>query len=221
MDDLHRAEGASRSRDDGFTLVETLVVVGLLAVVVGITATTFTSLLRTTDGVRARNEATEQLRTATDAITRNLRSAARPSGQVTPIVGVAQHNLFVTTSMLGANPEPMWVAVGAFGGRLYEQVRAPDGNGRYPTSNIVRTRVLAEDLVAASDLMFRYFSHDEHGNRVALPFDAFGRLSAADRDRVEVVVVTVAVRPDAGRVEDRTAEITTEVRLPNVQFERR
>lgn len=211
-----------RPRDAGVTLVELMVVLAVLAVVATLTTTSMMTLLRSTDGVRSRNEVTQQLRVATDAIARDVRSAARPEGHVGPIVRRAEADRLTLTTLLGAEGEPRWVDIRLLPtGRLLEEVRTRAPDGRYLPANRISRRTLADGVVPGSAPLFQYFSSDESGNRVPLSLQADGRLSGEDLDRLELVLVTLAVAQDGGRVADTSTEVTTEVRLVNVQLERR
>ena len=62
-------------RQDGFTLVEMLVVLGLVTVIATISSTIMIATLRTTRQQQARNGADAQLRTALERVSRTLREA--------------------------------------------------------------------------------------------------------------------------------------------------
>jgi prepilin-type N-terminal cleavage/methylation domain-containing protein len=70
---------AAPNREDGFTLVEVLIVSVLMLVVLGATLTALTSFERATAANQRQNTGQDQIRNAMDLMTRDLRNLASPT----------------------------------------------------------------------------------------------------------------------------------------------
>ncbi len=83
---LHRALRAARHDDTGISLVEVLVTMVVSSVLLAAISAMVINGVRTADAANQRNDATAQMRTATDRMTKQLRTAASYDGSVKPFI---------------------------------------------------------------------------------------------------------------------------------------
>jgi type II secretory pathway pseudopilin PulG len=84
----------TRLRDEGgFTVVELLAAMAIMVIILGATLTALDTSARTTQATAAQNDAQDALHTAVDGISRELRSAASPGLQATPVVRAQGNDL--------------------------------------------------------------------------------------------------------------------------------
>jgi type II secretory pathway pseudopilin PulG len=118
-------------RDDGFTLVELLLVCVISLVIFGLTLTAWSSFYRSNTAVEKQDENAEQARVALDRAARQLRNLANPTvNATTTIVRASDYDFIFQTS----DPAKTWVrycvdAPGTAGATLWE---SEDGDAIMP-----------------------------------------------------------------------------------------
>lgn len=220
-----------RGGDDGFTLVEMMVVVGLSMMVMAVVGTTMVLGLRTTAATQDRLENADASRVATTSMTKELRTAIDPdsvAGLQCP--SCASTAVFVATASAisfyanegvdltaGGAPQRVTYEVQQLGtgtqAQLVETVQAPTVSGTtfaYCTPGpgcAVRSRVLARGLAWPPQQLFRYYDASV-SEMSALPLTgaALGRVDSID------LTLRVDVRDDP-KVPATTT--TVRVALPN------
>jgi type II secretory pathway pseudopilin PulG len=109
-------------REDGFTLVELLLVCIISLAIFGMTLTAWASFYRSNTSVEKQNENAEQARVALDRAARQLRNLANPTvNAITTIVRASDYDFIFQTS----DPAKTWVrycvdAPGTAGATLWE-----------------------------------------------------------------------------------------------------
>lgn len=211
--------------DDGFTLVEMVVVIGILGIVLAMVQTTLVFSQRTVSGTGVRITEEGQAKTAIDAVSKLLRTAVLPSqlnatgSSATAaafIQGTKNSVQFYANINNDANtmgPSQVSYTLSA-SGTLTETVRPPDAhaatNYNYtytctpgPTCPVT-TRVLAYN-VSTTQTMFTYYT--KSGAAIT---DA--TLTAAELTSVDSIDVVIQVK-SSSTVQATT--LTERVTLPN------
>ncbi|MFP4148933.1 MAG: type II secretion system protein J [Nitriliruptoraceae bacterium] len=216
---------------DGFSLVELLVTIAILAVVLsGLTAGAI-SIYRASSFVDLSTTDQNEARTAISVLSRDIRAAAPVRPSTDPAFLVAQPNEAIFTANLNDSIRPrlvrFWIDEDR---RLIEDATPPDPGTDPETGldwdveNDAVVRYIAAFVVNDATLpLFRYF--DQNG--VELTYsesDACSGpdggtvpppcLTAENRQRIALVELTLVVSSDPG---DRVGEftVTHRVRLPN------
>jgi prepilin-type N-terminal cleavage/methylation domain-containing protein len=109
-----------RSREGGFTVIELMITIALLAVIVGATLSVLESTMRTSSFSQQRVQTVDQLRLALDSMTKEIRQARA----VNPGSNTSRLNFTVYV-----NGHPTDVAYYVEGSLLYREVQ-PAGSGR-------------------------------------------------------------------------------------------
>ena len=216
----------------GVTLVEVVIVTGLLAVVLGMAQEALILTTRTVGDNAVRLDESQQAKTATEAMSQSLRTAILPkqlSGTCTGcavaafIAGGAKsvqfyaninNDLAVPTSGTTTfGPRKVTYTL-ATNGTLTETVQPPDVHA-YNNYNFtyctpgptcpIRTRILARNVVTTKAL-FTYYS--KTGATLPVPLES----TASYLQAVDSIDIFLTVRT-AQRVEGTT--VTTRVMLPN------
>ena len=121
--------------EDGFTLIEVLITVTLLAVVIGSMLGVFESVQRSTAFVQNRSEALDSMRLAVDEMTKDIRQATAIAANST------SSYIDMTTYVLGVSKEVVYQASGT---TLTRKV----GTG---TAVTIQTRLTSTNLFAYTD----------------------------------------------------------------------
>ncbi len=216
----------------GVTLIETVVVTAMLAVVLGMAQEALILTSRTVGDNATRLNESQQAKTATEAMSQSLRTSILPkqlSGTCTGCASAAfiagtgnsvqfyanlNNDLVVPTSgTTSFGPRKVAYVLGT-DGTLTETVQAPDVhafdnyNFTYCTpgpSCPVRTRILARNVVTTSNL-FTYYT--KVGATLPVPLESV----PANLQAVDSIDIFITVRT-AQRVEG--SSVTTRVMLPN------
>lgn len=209
--------------DSGYTLMEMVVVVGILGIVLAMVQTTLILTQKTVSGSGQRVDQTSQANVAISSLTKVLRTAVLPSqlsatglssGAAAFIQGTKTSVQFYANINNDANitgPSQVSYAVDA-AGTLTEKIQPPDAhaagnfNYTYNCTTCAVTRVLARN-VSTTLAMFTYYT--KSGATIT---DA--TLTAADLAAVDSVDVVVQVKSSA----TSTIQATTlyeRVTLPN------
>lgn len=223
------ARATSRARrEDGLTLAELLVTVGILTVVLTVALSSSLTLFRSSQRVEERNLNADQARLGVAALSQDLRAATPPVGMAATqvIFPVAEPSRAVFYARVGAaagtvtvDAQPTVVPIRIELARntvdqLVETRTTPAISGTtvtYPAQN-ARTRVIAQDVRnPANRPIFRYAQVDGT-DRVLLP--STGTLSQAQRRSIRSVSIDLVVARDRGAT-GPAYELTTEVRIPN------
>jgi prepilin-type N-terminal cleavage/methylation domain-containing protein len=202
--------------DDGFTLVELLVAMGLFLVLSSLVMTSVLSMSRATTDVKQFTNINEQARIATERLTRELRQAKEVSGAVLPATVGGDTSLTFGVDFDGsgvvdataADPEVMTYRYDSAAKKL--TLTANDASGT------AVTRPILSEQVSAFKLQFRSSLWKYDGCRVGdspgaplgtkdgvtdwTELDTVcgagnnnGSLDAAELDRVDLVAVTLSV----------------------------
>ena len=228
-----RRPEADAPADAGMTVVELLVVIGLLSVLTVIVFNTAILAARTVDRVSTRLDNSTSGEVAMENITKTLRTAVRP-GQLSTVCTGCTTYAFVAASPTravfyanlnntGAGParttlevvEGTGTAAGTGQLRVTSEqpVVAADGSYAYCTPGPGCTptqRVVAQGLVWPSPTVFRYL--DLGG--AAVPGSP---VAGADLAKIASVDVQVQVRTKTG-ARYTTASLQQRVRLPNAEI---
>lgn len=199
---LRRTDG-----DNGFTIVEMVVVVSILGIVLAAVQTTLIMAQKTVSGSGARVNQTSQAKTAIDSITKVLRTAVLPSqlngtGAAATAAAFIQGtknsvqfyaNINNDANITGPSRVTYTIDVA---GTLTETIQPPDahaaGNYNYTYCTpgpgcVVPTRVLARNVSTAGAL-FTYYTK----SGVAITDATLTALELASVDSIDVVVLVKA-----------------------------
>jgi len=208
----HKCARHRRRDDQGFTLVELLVVMTLMGLVLGLIATLVSSTLRTSSRARVAATDTSTAATSMDRLTRDLRMAIAPTASTQAFTSASDSDVTFYTA-LGTEPAPLlvrWWLDAA--GVLRRSETRPTGNvppytwsGTPNTTSIVARGV----VVDVSAPLFRYlnptnaivsigcYERTPAPNPCATPLAASPNVSATDLALVAAVDVRLAVRSSA------------------------
>ncbi|WP_380175596.1 type II secretion system protein J [Kineococcus sp. DHX-1] len=206
-------------RDEGLTLVETLITAALTGVVLLIVSTMTISALRTVRGVRGTTNSTADARTASQAVTKALRVAVTPDDTTPAFAQATARSVSFYSSMLRGSdvgnvalPIPTLVSYTVDTSRnCLLETKTPGVSGTPPTwpaSGTASTCLARGTINIDGTPIFAYF--DSSG--AVLTPTATG-LSVADRGRVASVTVQLAVTP-AG--DGKTSTARTSVVMVNL-----
>lgn len=200
-----------RERQAGFTLVELMVSLAILAVILGMLASGAIAMQRANEDVDVRTDNTASTFTAMEAITRHVRAAdvTVDNGPAFEIANAQHARFYVNTDVTEV---PTRVEYQRFAdGRLVRNVTPPtvasSGAVTYPAGNTT-TRVLVTDV--SDQTLFTYLRVDDTNTEVQLPASG---ASEAERRGIHRVRIDLRV----SRNEQRTPgqEISTTVRIPS------
>lgn len=220
MDRVHRIR-----RDEGFSVVELVVVMLVLSIAVAVLTDALASTMRSTRDVEARSEALASARIAVEAITRDLR-AGNPLDAVSP-VSLYDTQVSFTTWCADAGVgscssrnrrHVVWrvadhaltrtVDSGGVGGvQMVRVLAGPTGPAGLPASR--RAGAIVHD---SSEPVFRYY--DARGARLSTSALS-GAPATSFRDCVRTVAVHLGVVPRPGA--PSAYDIDTTVELRNFQ----
>jgi prepilin-type N-terminal cleavage/methylation domain-containing protein len=172
--------GLLREREEGFTLVELLVVMLIFGVIGGVVTTSLVRGLRTSHHVQSRIEAMAELQRGAERIARELRAAC-------PVVELGASTVEVTVLRDGARWDHRFEVEA---GDLNHSIRDASGSVTQPA------RLLVGDVEAGTRFEFR----DQKGELVTDNAKASSVRSA----RV-VLVRSVAAQPDLIEVETQVS----------------
>jgi prepilin-type N-terminal cleavage/methylation domain-containing protein len=210
-------------RQDGYTMVEMMVVVMILGIVLAAVQTTLIMAQKTVSGSGARIDQTQQAKTAVDSITKVLRTAVLPSqlngtgasstaaafiqGTKTSVQFYA--NINNDANIIGPSQVSYAIDVA---GTLTEKIQPPDAhavgnyNYTYNCTTCTASRVLARN-VSTTQTLFTYYMK----NGAAIT-DA--TLTATDLAAVDSIDVIVQVKSSAKSTIQATT-LYARVTLPN------
>jgi type II secretory pathway component PulJ len=161
---------------DGFTLVEVLIVSVLMIVVLGATLTTFNSFQRSVSVNERQNQAQDATRQAMDLMARDLRNLASPSNdeplaldlnEAQQVIFQSEGRVMPAGSLNVANTRRVRYCLSSTGG-LYRQVQTwetaafpdiPDSSA-CPGSAWTETKLVAENVVNDTRPIFTYNAVD-------------------------------------------------------------
>jgi type II secretory pathway pseudopilin PulG len=163
----------SLRQQQGFTLVEVLIVSVLMIVVLGATLTALTSFQQSTATNTRVNEAQEQVRAGLDLMARDLRNLASPTPNLPQAVDRAEPQDLIFQSEGKVKPDGSLNALNTIrvrfcldtaSGNLYRQTQtwtsatapAIPGSTQCPGANWTETRLVSEDVVNNTRPIFNY-----------------------------------------------------------------
>jgi type II secretory pathway component PulJ len=161
---------------DGFTLVEVLIVSVLMIVVLGATLTTFDSFQQSVSVNERQNRAQDTTRNAMDLMARDLRNLASPSkneplaldlNEAQEIIFQSEGRVMPAGSLNAANTQRVRYCLSPTG-TLYRQVQTwttvgfpdPPDNSACPGTGWTTTMLVAESVVNAGRPIFTYNAVD-------------------------------------------------------------
>ena len=210
-------------REEGFTLVELLVTISILALVMGAVTTAVVATQRTVRETDQRYTDLGEARVAMNATSRNVRTAIRLNpGDPAFIDAGPEHLEFYANVDVGAG-DPKRVRLDVQGDDLLETVEdgtVGSGAGANPVrtwtgDGAPRTRTIARNLTNPTDgePLFEYFAQG-----ASTPFATPGdQLPAADQG--DVRQVRIELRVDSDAVPDVAETVlANRVRIPNFYF---
>jgi type IV pilus assembly protein PilW len=124
--------------ESGFSLIEVVITVTLLAIVLGALLTVFESVQRSAAFVQNRSETLDTMRVVVDQMTKEIRQATSVSSSSTDAM------LDMTTYVLGVSKHIVYQAAGS------ELTRTVDGG----TAVVVQTRLTSTSLFTYTDSVF-------------------------------------------------------------------
>jgi type II secretory pathway component PulJ len=167
---------ATMHREDGFTLVEVLVVSVLMIVVLGATLTTFSSFQRNVSVNERQNQAQDATRNAMDLMARDLRNLASPTpgqpqaldlNEAQQVVFQSEGRIMPAGSLNAANTNRVRYCLSPEGG-LYRQIQtwttaafpAVPSSASCPGTAWTDTKLVAENVVNDARPIFTYNAVD-------------------------------------------------------------
>jgi prepilin-type N-terminal cleavage/methylation domain-containing protein len=214
---LRRRLARLRESDDGVTLVELLVVVGLLAIVLAVAQESLILTNRLVGDTAVRNDESQQAKTAVEGISQTMRTAILPkllngtctgcdvaafiSGNAKSVSFYANINndlVIPTAGTTTFGPRRVTYTLGA-DGTLTETLQTPnvhsvsDFNFAYCTpgpSCPVRTRILA----ASRDHPGAVHYYNKSGGQLSVPLEG----STANLQSVDSIDILLTVKPRGG-----------------------
>ncbi|AXV06457.1 hypothetical protein DVS28_a1766 [Euzebya pacifica] len=205
----------SRQRDeDGFSLIELLVGISILAIVGTVVTSTMIVTLRTTESVENTAASSAAVRTAESRVLSLLRSAVHPSSSAVnqpPAIYAGTDWGLGFYSQHGLNPRNPPNEVVLFvnnQNELIERVTTPSGSGpdwTYSTANRTE-RVIARGLTSRS--IFTYYDRNDPG--ASSMTISGGWLNSAQLDSVESMRVEMSLDADDN---PRTTPVTISSRI--------
>ena len=213
------------SSEDGFTLVELLVTVAILALVMGATTTAIISTQRTVRETDQRYTDLGEARVAMDAAGRLVRTAIRLNPRDPAFVSAGPYALAFYANVDVATEDPKQVILQVQGDDLIETVTegdiiaGVDANGE-PRRNwraigTPRTRTIARNLTnsAQGEPVFEYYAQGA-AQPLATPG---GTLPAPDQVDVRHVRIELRIDSDAAPGVRETV-LVNRLRIPNFYF---
>lgn len=203
---------ARAHRDDGFTLVELLVTMSILAVVMMVITSATIFLQRSINETDQRFDDLAQARLAMDAGSKWVRSAitAQPFTQPFTVAQRSQVTLLANIGVAGGTP-PQRVELAVVDGGLRERVwqGTIDSNGDWQQAAAApRVRVIARGVTSAEPFTFE----TADGTDITPADDT--PLTAAERDTVRRVGIAITVQQQPN-VDIPASELRNTVALPN------
>lgn len=204
--------------EEGFSLVELLVVMLVMSIVSAIVMAAMVSYTRSTAAAEARTRALSDTRRAVETITRDLR-AANPIDAVTPVSlydSQVEFSIYCSNAGVGEcganNLRQVRYRYDAATRTLYRDVVTGSAPllGPTDTPSLAASKRLGAVVNSSSQPVFQYFDRD--GNRFnttsgnAPPATTF-------RDCAKTVRIHLVVRSEANT--DATVDLTTDVALRN------
>jgi prepilin-type N-terminal cleavage/methylation domain-containing protein len=197
-------------RQAGFTVVELLVAMGVLAIVAAGAMTFMQVVMRQGRGVIERTDSAQRGRLVMDTITREIRSQVCLDEATKGLIAASPTELsfYADLSDGSRRPTKRVVRYDPATRRILELVHQPTAAGAYPTQPTT-TRVLLENVVPAADEskpapatlpFFAYFAYPDPLPASPQPDSPLtGTLTAAGVARVAKVDVSFSVRPGSAR----------------------
>jgi type II secretory pathway pseudopilin PulG len=197
-------------RDEaGFTIVETMVVVVMLAIVLGV-------MYKGMDNISASTAGTEERLVMMATVTKDLRTAARPNPNAAPFE-LANARELIFYANLGSTSGPSKVHIYIDGeNRIIEAVTQPDAGSapNYTYTGPASVRAVGSYVVPNTQIFtYQYFNEATSSfvDLSSLP------LSEADRKLVESIEVRISIRKSSTAATPPTT-LVNRVRLPNVYY---
>lgn len=200
-----------RGNEEGFTLIEILVVVVLLGIVMGVVYRGLASVESTAAAAEERLINLEEARVLMGTITKDLRTAARLSATESPfLLADGRQVTFYANLSASTGPKRVNIFIDA-DDRLVEEVIEPAGTApNYTYGSPAEVRVVGS-FVANEASLFTYY--DKAGVQLTnIP------LSDADRKKVHAIEVSISIRKESLEPTLATTLINR-VRLPNVYYD--
>ncbi len=199
----HERPAEEMSLDEGFTLVELMVAMGLFLLLGSLIMTSVLSMSRATTDVRQFTNINEQARIATERITRELRQAmeirgavvpSAPGGNTSVTIGVDFNNSG-TVEDIAADPEVLTYRYDATAQKL--TLTANDETGTAVTRPVLSEQVSAFSVQFRSSL----WQYDANGDGITdwteLDASAIGNrngiLDTPELDKIDLIAVTLSV----------------------------
>jgi type II secretory pathway pseudopilin PulG len=204
-------------RDEaGFTIVETMVVVVMLAIVLGVMYKGMDNISASTAGTEERLVNLEEARVMMATVTKDLRTAARPNPNAAPFE-LANARELIFYANLGSTSGPSKVHIYIDGeNRIIEAVTQPDAGSapNYTYTGPASVRAVGSYVVPNTQIFtYQYFNETTSSfvDLSSLP------LSEADRKLVESIEVRISIRKSSTAATPPTT-LVNRVRLPNVYY---
>ncbi|MEO2105012.1 MAG: prepilin-type N-terminal cleavage/methylation domain-containing protein [Actinomycetota bacterium] len=204
----------SRHQDKGFSLIELLVGISILAIVGTVVTSTMIVTLRTSESVENTAASSAAVRTAESRVLSLLRSAVHPSSSAVnqpPAIYAATDwglGFYSQHGLDPRNPPNQVVLFVNNQNQLIERITTPSGSGpdwTYATANRTE-RVIANGLTARS--IFTYFDRNDPG--ASSMTISGGWLDSAQLDSVESMRVEISLDADDN---PRTTPVTISSRI--------
>jgi prepilin-type N-terminal cleavage/methylation domain-containing protein len=211
MDALHRA--FRRASDErGLTLIELVMASALLSLVLAAAAAALASYQRTAASSDIRLENLGEAQAIMDLVSRDIRTATRPSAGAAPFILAADNEVrFYANLQTTTGPKQVRLYVDSGSGRVIEESIEPTGAPPYSYTSTPTIRVVGRHFANASTQPLLTYLDDQGNVLGPTP------LTATQRLQVDSVRIELSIRKSTS-LSVRATTVRTTVRLPNVEY---
>jgi prepilin-type N-terminal cleavage/methylation domain-containing protein len=204
-----RLRGAGQ---DGFTIVELLVAMTVLAIALTLVYGAFESLGGGVEGATDRIVNLDEARLLMDTMTKDLRTAVTLSASIPAFASADDRSVTFYGNLNSTEPRKIEIFVDA-NNRLVERVTLPSGSAPYTAASFSGTPIVrvVGSYVSGTAPIFKYIKTDgTEWDASQTPLS-----TSTDLSSIGAVEVTIAIQKTSRRLTNPTT-LTDRVRLPNI-----